>query len=138
MQQHPSDHPVSARTGHTWARFEPIALGLSVALILLILSLIVRWSEGMLTLAEVIFHFSTLAGLIAGGAWARQRVISVDTYNDELTKFEHYVRQEANKAREQVQRELDEQLAEGVGDWQELEEALDPGSLPEQLPDIGE
>ena len=82
--QEPSQHPVP-KSQSMLSRYEPIVVGLIAAVIFAVLSLVAA-AQDELSVSEAITHFGTIAMMIAGGSWARRRVVSVASYDAKIAE----------------------------------------------------
>lgn len=118
-------------------RSEPIVLGLSAALILLILSFAADLQD--MSVMEIIQQLTPIIVLIGGGKYARDRAITIETYDQNVMDA---AATSANRAKAELTAYLEDDLKHTTADWEELEEAnvAGPGEEEDdrpQLPPIG-
>lgn len=134
QQQTTSSHPIDKSSGHSAiGRHEPIIIGLAAAVILAVFSLITALQDDV-TLSQLIGNFGTIGAMVGGAAWARQRVVSVDTFDGRTAEYEERIVNERAAEAQRMRSELDDQLAAGIDAWTDLEESRDVGSRSEEWP----
>lgn len=130
---HRTDHPVVKDVDHLGGlpRVEPILLALSPAFVLAVAAIIANFLN--MDLADVVAQLAAVGSLIAGGVgamYARDRVISVDTYDEQVA----VERREAEAAKAQeINRYLEDDLRKNTDAWEDMLQANEPLPGEEEL-----
>lgn len=117
-----TSHPVEKKVG-LFGKNEPIVVGLVAAVVFAVLSL-VSSAQDELSISEAITDFGTIAMMLAGGNWARNRVISVNSFDGQRNHIEI----EARRIERAV---IENERAADIEAFTEMEQLYDPS------PDLG-
>ena len=132
----PANHPVTAKV-NDWTRAEPVIVSLAGAVLLAVAAWVASYLDS--TLAETVFQLGTIIAMIAGAKYARDRVISVDTYDEHIGQVRHRaIMDGAYQAKRDIDQYLEADLASRQEHWENQEEAHDNNVGYEPLPSLGE
>ena len=160
--QNGSPHPVRASSGHHGVgRYQPIFAGVAASFILGIAAAVAHFLD--MDLAQIVLQLGAIVTLVGGATWARNRVVSVNTFDRERALAEQAARDEIqrvervdaermarreNEVRHETARQisdyLEADLAARHNAWMNEEEANEPiaGEFGfddrGQLPQLGE